>query len=116
MSQESMGARVTRLLRDEVLDGTLAPGSRIRQEELAERWGVSRIPVREALQALESEGLVVLRRSSGAWVAHLEIDEAKEYYKMREQLEPLAVAESVPNLDADQLAQLRELVLEMEQT
>ena len=55
--------RVTESIRDLILSGEMAPGSRIRQEELAERFGTSRIPVREALRRLESDGLVRLVRT-----------------------------------------------------
>jgi DNA-binding GntR family transcriptional regulator len=68
------------------------------QEELAARFGFSRLPVREALRILESEGLVTLRSNSGAWVAELGHQECIDIYKIRECVEPLAIAESIPNL------------------
>ena len=60
--------RVTNSIRELILSGQLQPGSRIGQEQLAEQFGTSRIPVREALKRLESDGLVSLVPNSGAWV------------------------------------------------
>ena len=90
--------RVAAHLRAEIIGGKLAPGARIMQEELAGRFGSSRLPVREALRILESEGLVTLRSNSGAWVAKLDRQECLDIYKIRECVEPLAIAESIPNL------------------
>lgn len=104
-----LSERVAHTLRDAILSGRLQPGSRIRQEELASQFEVSRIPVREALRQLESDGLVTLRANSGAWVAKLDIKEFLEIYKIRERLEPLALRESVPHLSEDQIARLDEL-------
>lgn len=102
--------RVTDALRDAILAGRLEPGSRVRQEELAEEFGVSRIPVREALHQLESEGLVILVPNSGAWISRLDRAECIEIYKIRERLEPLALQESSANLSTATLALLEDLV------
>lgn len=109
-----LSQRVTADIKHLILSGDLAPGSRIRQEELALRFGTSRIPVREALRYLESEGLVTLKPNSGAWVAKLDLAECIEVYKIRERLEPLALAESVLHLEAVQIARLEKLVEHME--
>lgn len=106
--------RVTDALRDAILAGRLEPGSRVRQEELAEEFGVSRIPVREALHQLESEGLVILVPNSGAWISRLDRAECIEIYKIRERLEPLALQESSANLPTATLALLEELVNRIE--
>jgi DNA-binding GntR family transcriptional regulator len=90
--------RVAGYLRAEIIGGKLPPGERIMQAELAARFGSSRLPVREALRILESEGLVTLRSNSGAWVAQLDRQECLDIYKIRECVEPLAIAESIPNL------------------
>jgi DNA-binding GntR family transcriptional regulator len=70
-----VSGRVADALRDEILHGRMAPGARIRQEEIAARLGVSRVPVREALRILEADGLVTLVANTGAWVAHLSLAE-----------------------------------------
>jgi DNA-binding GntR family transcriptional regulator len=113
---EPLGQAIARRVRDAVLDGRLAPGTRIRQEALAQRLGVSRIPVREALRQLETEGIVTLVPHSGARVARLDFDEHLELYRLREALEPIAVAASVPHLTEERLAELDELAGRIEET
>lgn len=106
--------RVTENIRELILSGKLAPGSRIRQEELAARFGTSRIPVREALRRLESEGLVLLVPNSSAWVAKLDLSECIEVYKIRERVEPLALSESVARLSDAEIDKLVGLAAAME--
>lgn len=108
------GRSVAAAIRQEILDGQLKPGERIRQETLAIRLGSSRIPVREALRQLESEGLVVLVPNSGAWIARLDRAKCIEIYKIRERIEPLALGESVARLESADLAELARLVEEIE--
>jgi DNA-binding GntR family transcriptional regulator len=102
--------RVSEGIRRLILSGEFKPGSRIGQEDLAARFGTSRIPVREALRRLESDGLVMLVPNSGARVAKLDLRECVEVYKMRERIEPLAIAESVARITDDQIAKLERLV------
>ena len=91
-------ARVADHLRAAILNGEILPGEWIRQEEVAERLGSSRLPVREALRILEAEGLTEHERHRGARVPRLSMHEVDVVYRMREQLEQLAIAESIPNL------------------
>lgn len=69
--------------------------------------------MRGALSRLESDGLVVLKPSSGAWVARVDLAECLEIYMIRERLEPLALEQSVPNMSEDRIDQLDRLVEEM---
>ena len=105
---------VTRELRDAILDGRLEPGERIGQAAVAERFGVSRLPVREALRALQNEGLVTIVPNAGARVVRLDATELDEVYWLRERLEPAAIALSVPLLTIDERRVVREHVEEME--
>lgn len=115
--REGVGSeQVTASLRHAILSGRYQPGSRIRQEALAEEFGTSRIPVRMALRRLESEGLVTLIANSGAWVARLDMKECVEIYMMRERLEPLALEEAAPNISAETLARMSKLQDEIERT
>lgn len=104
---------MTEGIRALILGGELSPGSRIGQEELAALFAVSRIPVRVALGRLESDGLVVLKPSSGAWVARLDLAECLEIYMIRERLEPLALAQAIPNMTHELIKKLERLVEEM---
>ena len=106
--------RIAGALREEILGGRYLPGERIRQEELAARSGASRIPVREALAVLAAEGLVTVVANSGAWVARLTMEECAEAYLIRERLEPLLLAMSLPALGGAAVARMGELATEME--
>lgn len=109
-----LSERVTNSIRDLILSGQLEPGSRIGQEQLAEQFGTSRIPVREALKRLESDGLVILVPNSGAWVAKLDLNECIEIYKIRERLEPLALSESLAHMTSEEIDELARLVERIE--
>jgi DNA-binding GntR family transcriptional regulator len=111
-----IGHRMTESIRDLILSGEFEPGSKISQESLAIRFGASRIPVREALSRLESDGLVVLKPNCGAWVAKLDLKECLEIYKIRERLEPLALSEAVARITDEEIDRLESLVLAMEST
>lgn len=106
--------RIAESLRAAILDGSYLPGERIRQEDVAARSGASRIPVREALRMLDSEGLVTLVANSGAWVTKLTLSECVETYLIRERLEPLLLRTSMPRLDPAAVERLGALVDEME--
>ena len=79
--------RAAALIRGMIFDGDLLPGEKLRQVELAERIGVSRSPLREALRTLESEGLLAYEMNRGYMVARLEPSEVAELYHMRALLE-----------------------------
>ncbi|MGH3498238.1 MAG: GntR family transcriptional regulator [Nocardioidaceae bacterium] len=101
--------RVADYLRDSILRGEFRPGDRIRQEDVAARFGASRVPVREALRMLEAEGLTEHHANIGARVPELDRFEVDILYQMRERLEPLILAESIPHLRGDDLVQLRHI-------
>lgn len=84
------GLSLYRRLLDEIRAGRLAPGARLREVELAERLGVSRTPVREAMRLLEADGLVVHQPRLGAVVRSLDYAEIMELYEMRAVLEGTA--------------------------
>ena len=103
------GARVADELRGAILHGVYLPGTRLRQEELAGQYGASRVPVREALRILESEGLVTTVANAGAWIARLSLDECVELYQVRERIEPLLLRYSLPQLEDTHVDRLAEL-------
>jgi DNA-binding GntR family transcriptional regulator len=108
------GARIAGELRDAILSGHYAPGTRIRQEDLAGRHGASRVPVREALRMLEAEGLLTLVANTGAWVATLSLADCEELYRIRERIEPLLLSYSMPTLSGGAIDRLAELADAME--
>ncbi|MQA04473.1 MAG: FCD domain-containing protein [Streptosporangiales bacterium] len=95
--------RVADYLRAAILEGEFGVGEPIRQESLAARLGASRLPVREALRTLEGEGLVSLEPNKGARVTHLDAEELRVLYDARAAIEPIVLADSVPNLTAEHL-------------
>lgn len=107
--------RIADHVRDRILTGHLAPGTRIIQDEIADELKASRLPVREALRILESDGLVTLKANSGAWVSSMTLRDCELSYKMREKLEPLLLAESLPRLTSDDLLELEQLQEQIEQ-
>ncbi len=106
--------RVADHLRSAILGGAIAPGERVRQEAVAQRLGASRIPVREALQMLAAEGLIENAPNKGARVPRRSMHEVDVMYRMRERLEPLALAESLPELDDSDLSELSSLQQQIE--
>lgn len=97
-------------LRGAILGGALAGGDPLRQEELAERFGVSRIPVREALRQLEGEGLVAFYPHRGAVVTSLSYLEVEEITEIRVSLETLALRRAVPLMNGDDLDRAGEVL------
>jgi DNA-binding GntR family transcriptional regulator len=79
---------IANALRRAVRERVFAPGEVLNQDQLARRFGVSRVPLREALRTLVGEGLVVMNTGLGAVVTELEPDEVNELYELRLQLEP----------------------------
>jgi DNA-binding GntR family transcriptional regulator len=101
--------RVADYLRAAILNGEIGPGERIRQEDVAERFGTSRLPVREALRMLEADGLTEHEPNKGARVPRLDRHQVDVIYQMRERLEPLALTESLPRLSEADLRRLDEI-------
>src|SRR5690349_9427166 len=92
-----------------ILSGVIEPGERLRQEELADIFQTSRIPVREALRALEYEGLVRSEPHRGFTVTTLDADEVEEVYDLRILLESHAVRLAIPLLTDEDLEDLERL-------
>ncbi|WP_405528587.1 GntR family transcriptional regulator [Streptomyces avidinii] len=97
-------------IRDDIVSGSFEPGARLTEEVLARRYGVSRVPVREALRTLESEGFVTTRRHAGACVAEPTEQEAADLLELRMLLEPLAAARAARRRTDAHLKVLRGLV------
>ena len=84
--------RVRDLLEEAILEGELKPGERLRAEALAQRFGTSRTPIREALLQLEAQGLVEVEPNRGAVVRTFDRDDLLDLYEVRALLEPAAAA------------------------
>ncbi|GAA3935409.1 GntR family transcriptional regulator [Microbacterium soli] len=105
----SVGAMAYDIIREGILDGTLPPGMKLRQETLAELIGISRVPIRSALTQLEADGLVEVHARRGAMVRVLSLDEAQEVYDLRILLETQALRLSMAEMTPERIEQLRGL-------
>ncbi|MGP4689630.1 GntR family transcriptional regulator [Agrobacterium pusense] len=101
-------------IRAAIIDGTLPPDKPLRQDELANRFGFSRMPIRDALRQLASEGLVFIHPTKGAYVAHLDETELTEIYGIRSILEAEAMRLSCPNLDEAQISAAEAILRQMD--
>jgi DNA-binding GntR family transcriptional regulator len=97
-----------RTLKDQILTQAFAPGQRLNVDELAGRMGMSRTPVKDALNALANEGLVEILPRKGTFVAGLSADTIAEVFELRRALELLAAELLVERVSDDDLARLRE--------
>ena len=100
-------------LRNLILTGQLVPGQRLLQEELAEKLGISRTPIREALQQLANQGLVNISSYKGASVARFSAPEMIEIYSVRIALESYAASLATEKVTDEDLERLETLMQEM---
>src|SRR5262245_19072648 len=116
LGRDTTAKVVAERLREEIQHGTLAAGSRLRQNDVAQRFGVSTTPVREAFAQLQAEGLVRIDPHRGAVVFHPSVDDVLEFYEIREALESLAVTHAIPSLQPDVASDLEGLIERMRKT
>jgi len=109
MSLESTKADdIAVLIEEAIVSGELAPGSVLRQEQLSERFGVSRTPVREALRRLAALGLVSFEPNRGVRVRTLSYEDLREAFLVRAELEALVTEIAADRLTGDSLVELEE--------
>jgi DNA-binding GntR family transcriptional regulator len=109
LKHRTLSSAIVDRLRQEILDGSYAAGSQLRQDALAQSFEVSRIPVREALFQLEAEGFVRIVPHKGAIVSGLSLDEINDVFDLRKLLEPRLLASSVPALTAEDFAAVADM-------
>lgn len=102
--------RVYREIKESIVSGELAPGSRLVELSLADQFGVSRTPVREALKRLLTEGLVMVDPSHGMIVRGINQQEVEQIYMIREVLDGLAARLATDRVSAENLARLNSLM------
>src|SRR5262245_51964462 len=107
--------RVRDLLEEAILEGELKPGERLRAEALAQRFGTSRTPIREALLQLEARGLVEVELNRGAGVNASDRDDLNDLYEVRALTEPHAAARAATRISDSDLARLEALCDEDDQ-
>lgn len=112
LSPEQIAERLRRAIRSREIQ----PGTDLNQQQLAAELGVSRIPIREALRTLGSEGLVVLRPGRGAQVMELDSRDISDLYDLRLTLEPALAGEILDSLSPTDIRHLTTLAESMEKT
>jgi len=95
---DTIASRISRELAERIVTGVIAAGARLRQDHIADEFGASHVPVREAFRRLEAQGLVVSEPRRGVRVAGFSLDEVKEVAEMRAALEVLALRHAAPHL------------------
>jgi DNA-binding GntR family transcriptional regulator len=106
----SLADQVWHRLRLEIIHGDLPPGTRLVELEIAERMGVSQGTVREALQRLETDGLVERKARTASYVAPISLDEMHELFLIRSVVESSAARRTAQRISPAQCEELRELV------
>ena len=121
LAEDAMGRHrstpdlVANVLRQAILHGLLKSGQALPQDEVATQFGLSRIPVREALRQLEGEGLITFYPNRGAVVSRLSAAELREICDMRIALETLALRLAIPHLTEDVLRQAETILDETDE-
>ena len=94
-------------LRQAILRGEMEPGERLMEIQLAQKLGVSRTPIREAIRKLELEGLVIMIPRKGAEVAHITEKDMKDVLEVRSTLEELVVELAIKNVTDEKIEELK---------
>jgi len=100
LREVSLPEQVAGVIRHAILNGALAPGDKIVEEQLAETLGVSRVPIREAIRQLQQQGILNVRPRRGAYVRELSVKTAEDTLWVRTSLNTLAVEQAMEKLDA----------------
>ncbi|WP_320200613.1 GntR family transcriptional regulator (plasmid) [Agrobacterium sp. rho-13.3] len=110
-TDDTIASRISRILADRIVTGQLDAGARLRQDHIAEEFGTSHVPVREAFRRLEAQGLAVSEPRRGVRVASFDFQEVREVAQMRAALEVLALRHAAPHLTASILDQAEEATI-----
>src|SRR5215813_9116395 len=117
--RQSLTSAVAEKLRDQIIRGEIPEGAQLRQDVIAAKYQVSRIPVREALRQLDAEGLITIVPNRGAIIPQLSPDDIEELFAIRALLEPEVLMLSIPHLTAEDFTEaeavLHKYVGELEQ-
>jgi DNA-binding GntR family transcriptional regulator len=105
---DTIAAQISRTLASRIIAGEIEAGAKLRQDHIADEFGASHVPVREAFRRLESQGLVVSEPRRGVRVAGFSLEEVREVAEMRAALETLALRNAVPHLTRAILDQAEE--------
>jgi DNA-binding GntR family transcriptional regulator len=108
-ARQMLGQSAYQIILDFIREGVYPPGGRLREEEVAERLGISRTPVREAFGRLQEKGLLQAAPGRGLEIATLNVEQVFELYAMRGELEALVAQFAAQHVTAAEIANLEEL-------
>jgi len=108
VQRKTYSTQVADTIRQRILTGVFKAGEQLRQEHIAAEMGVSRIPVREALHQLHSEGFVTLVSHKGAVVSEVSLDDILELYELRARIETWLLALAIPNMVENDFIRIQE--------
>lgn len=111
----SVASQIAAALAERIISGELPPGAPLRQDHVADEFGASHVPAREAFQMLRAQGLVVSEQRRGMRVAPLDGASVREVVEMRAALEPLAFRHAAPRMTQAQIAKIEEALQAGEQ-
>lgn len=114
IKRHTVTATVLELIRDRIISGVYPGGQQIRQEAIAEEFGVSRIPIREALVQLEAEGFVQIHTHKGAIVAQLTVEDAIDIFEARLVLEPSILRQAVTMATDEDIQRVKNALVDYE--
>ncbi|PAV31112.1 hypothetical protein CIL05_00180 [Virgibacillus profundi] len=114
-NHSTLHSRVLNKLRQAIMSGYFKDGEHLIQDELAELFGVSRMPIREALRQLETEGMIEFVPHKGAVVRSITFKDIEEIYTIRAMLEALALEKSIPLITAEDIEELNELLIKLDE-
>lgn len=114
IDREATSSIIAAAIRDRIMDGSFSPGMQLGEAQLARSFGVSRGPVREAMQRLIQEGLLRNERHRGVFVVVLDDDDVRDVYRARGAIEREAAALLVRDPDTQSIGELQELVQAMD--
>ncbi len=111
---QTLRERIVNILRESIIKGTLKPGERVAESELAEKYGISRTPIREAFRQLETEGFLKVIPRRGAEVASLTEEDVREFYEVKSLLESYAAKVATEKLTEKDIKRLELINQSME--
>jgi DNA-binding GntR family transcriptional regulator len=115
LNRTSLRDQTVIVLREMVVDGVLAPGDRINEVELAAQLGISRGPLREAIQRLAAEDLLEFRQNRGVFVRTVTLDDVRQMYEVRLVIEVRAAMLAATKATPEEIARLQDLVTAAEE-
>ena len=106
--------RIVEFIKNAVINGRLKPGERVPESEIAEKFGISRTPIREAFRQLESEGFLTMTPRKGAVVSPITAKDVREFYTIKSLLEGYAAGKACEKLKEKDLKKLKDINNEMQ--